>query len=208
VTRVVLATRNQGKVRELQAMLAGRDLEIVGLDLFPEIGEIEETGATFEENARIKATAVSRATGLTALADDSGLCVDALDGAPGVRSARYAGENATDQANNEKLLLALDKVPDGGRGCRFVCCIVAHAPDGNELVFSGEWPGEVAHAPDGENGFGYDPLFFDPELATTAARMTAAQKNARSHRGKAVAGLVKSLPGFVAAHPGGEPDRG
>ncbi|MBI4805725.1 MAG: XTP/dITP diphosphatase [Desulfovibrio sp.] len=197
MTRVVLATRNLGKVRELQAMLEGKDVEVVGLDQFPQIGEIEETGTTFEENARIKAKAVSEATGLIALADDSGLAVDALDGAPGVLSARYSGDNATDASNNEKLLEQMKDVPADKRGCKFISCIVAHAPDGYELVFHGVWFGRLANEPKGENGFGYDPLFLDPELKLTAAEMSPEQKNERSHRGRAMRELTKYLPGFL-----------
>jgi XTP/dITP diphosphohydrolase len=197
MSKVVLATRNQGKVRELQAMLAGQGIEVLGLDCFPEIGEIEETGDTFEENARIKARAVSAATGLVALADDSGLAVDALGGEPGVRSARYSGQDATDASNNAKLLAAMAAVPDAARGCRFVSAVVAHAPGGDELLYRGEWPGTVGRAPKGEGGFGYDPLFFDPELGLTASEMTPGQKNGRSHRGRAMRELLKHLPAFV-----------
>jgi XTP/dITP diphosphohydrolase len=198
VTQVVLATRNQGKVRELQAMLEGQDIEVLGLDRFPQIGEIEETGETFEDNARLKAKAVSEATGLLALADDSGLAVDALNGEPGVRSARYSGENATDASNNEKILEAMKDVEGDKRACKFISCIVAHAPDGHELVFHGVWFGRLGREPKGENGFGYDPLFFDPELKLTAAEMSPEQKNARSHRGRAMSELIKYFPGFVA----------
>jgi XTP/dITP diphosphohydrolase len=197
VTKVVLATRNQGKVRELQAMLAGLDVEVLGLDAFPHIGEIEETGETFEENARIKAKAVSEATGLVAVADDSGLAVDALDGAPGVRSARYSGEDATDEKNNAKLLEAMKDVPDGKRGCKFISCVAAFAPGGMELVFQGVWFGRLEREPKGTGGFGYDPLFFDPELSLTAAEMAPEQKNERSHRGRAVREMIKYFPSFL-----------
>ena len=194
--KVVLATRNQGKIRELSALLAPLGVTVVGLADFPDIGEIPETGDTFLENARIKARAVCRATGLVSLADDSGLCVDALSGAPGVYSARYAGENATDAANNAKLLAALAHVPDPARTCRFVSVVVAASPDGRELAAEGAWEGRVAASPSGEGGFGYDPLFFDPTAGQTAAELTPAAKNARSHRGKALAGLVAAWPGF------------
>lgn len=197
MTKVVLATRNQGKVRELQAMLAGLDVEVLGLDAFPHIGEIEETGETFEDNARIKAKAVSDATGLVAVADDSGLSVDALDGAPGVRSARYSGESATDETNNAKLLEAMKDVPDGKRGCKFVSCVAAYAPGGMELVFQGVWFGRLEREPKGTGGFGYDPLFFDPELSLTAAEMTPEQKNERSHRGRAVREMIKCFPSYL-----------
>jgi len=199
VKRIVLATRNQGKVRELQAMLSGLGVEVLGLDRFPDIGEIPETGDTFEENARIKARAVSAATGLVSLADDSGLAVDALGGEPGVRSARYSGEGATDASNNAKLLAALAQVADASRGCRFVSAVVASAPDGRELLFRGEWPGLVTRTAKGEGGFGYDPLFLDQELGLTAAEMTAGQKNARSHRGRAMRAMLEHLPGFLVS---------
>jgi XTP/dITP diphosphohydrolase len=187
---VVLATRNAGKIKELNALLAGLGVTVVGLGDFPHIGEIPETGTTFLENARIKAWAVAKATGLVSLADDSGLCVDALSGAPGVYSARYAGENASDAANNEKLLAVLAHVPEADRTCRFVSVVVAADPDGRELTAEGSWEGRVAFAPSGEGGFGYDPLFFDAQAQKTAAQLTPAEKNARSHRGKALAKLV------------------
>ena len=197
MTRIVLATRNLGKVRELQAMLAGHGIEVVGLDQFPQIGDIEETGETFEENARLKARAVSQATGLMALADDSGLSVDALNGEPGVRSARYSGEGATDASNNKKLLAAMKDVSADKRGCMFISAVVAHAPDGHELVFQGVWSGRVATEPKGEGGFGYDPLFYDSELKLTAAQMSPEQKNERSHRGRAMRELMKYFPAFA-----------
>lgn len=187
---VVLATRNAGKIKELNALLANLGVTVIGLADFPAIGEIPETGETFLENARIKARAVCQATGLISLADDSGLCVDALSGAPGVRSARFAGEDATDAANNAKLLAAMAHVPEADRTCRFVSVVVATAPDGRELTAEGVWEGRVTTTPAGAGGFGYDPLFFDPTAGKTAAELTAAEKNARSHRGKALAALL------------------
>lgn len=139
-----------------------------------------------------------RATGLVSLADDSGLCVDALHGAPGVRSARYAGEHALDAANNAKLLAALAGVPRPARTGRFVSVVVAVAPDGREITAEGVWEGVVAETPAGTEGFGYDPLFLDPELGRTAATLTATEKNARSHRGKALAALLAQWPAFAA----------
>jgi XTP/dITP diphosphohydrolase len=195
-TRLVLATRNQGKITELRALLSGLGVTVLGLGEFSEIGEIEETGTTFLENARLKARAVCRATGHISLADDSGLCVDALDGAPGVYSARYAGHGATDAANNAKLLAAMAEVPEDRRGCRFVCVMVAAAPDGRELTAEGVWAGRLAVQPLGQAGFGYDPLFFDPELGRTAAELSSREKNARSHRSKALASLVAGWPDF------------
>jgi XTP/dITP diphosphohydrolase len=194
---IVLATRNKGKIAELSEMLAGFGLTVLGLSAFPEIGEIEETGATFAENARIKAQAVCAATGLVAVADDSGLCVDALSGAPGVYSARYAGEKATDADNNAKLLAALADVPEEERAARFVCAICAAAPDGRLLEASGAWEGRIAFELSGENGFGYDPLFYDEMAGTTSANLTSAQKNARSHRGKALAALKSAWGEFA-----------
>ncbi|MGE4504399.1 MAG: XTP/dITP diphosphatase [Desulfovibrionaceae bacterium] len=189
MTAVVLATRNKGKIREISALLQDWGIEVRGLDQYPEIGEIPETGETFEENARIKAEAVSRATGLVALADDSGLAVDALSGAPGVYSARYAGEEATDVENNAKLLDALADVPDEGRGARFVCVMVAMAPDGTSIEARGEWPGVIARQTRGPGGFGYDPLFLVPGTGKTSAELAPEDKNSRSHRGKALAAL-------------------
>lgn len=192
---VVLATRNAGKIAELAALLAPSGLTVLGLADFPEVGEIPETGLTFLDNARLKAEAVCRATGRVAVADDSGLCVDALSGAPGVFSARYAGEGAADADNNAKLLSALAGVPEARRAARFVCAMVARTPDGREARSEGTWEGRVAQAPDGEGGFGYDPVFFDPELSLTAARLTREAKNARGHRGQA---LLRLLPALTA----------
>lgn len=195
---IVLATGNAGKIRELSAMLKELQpgIAVLGLKDFPEIGDIPETGETFEDNARIKALAVARATGLVAVADDSGLAVDALNGAPGVYSARYSGEDATDEKNVAKLLDALKDVSDPWRGCHFACVMLAATPGGQELVGRGEWPGRVAHAPAGDKGFGYDPVFFDEELGLTASQMDASVKNARSHRGLALRDLLGGWPEF------------
>jgi len=171
---------------------------VLGLGDFPEIGEIEETGTTFAENSLLKARTVAQATGLVALADDSGLEADALDGAPGVYSARYSGEGATDEKNNLKLLDVLKDVPDAARGCRFVSVVAAVAPNGAELLAEGRWEGRVLHAPRGSGGFGYDPLFLDLELGRSAAELTPAEKNARSHRGRALRALLADWPDFWA----------
>ncbi|MBU1041077.1 MAG: XTP/dITP diphosphatase [Proteobacteria bacterium] len=195
---VVLATRNKGKIAELEALLAGYGLHVLGLGAFPDLGEIEETGTTFAENARLKARTVAQATGLVALADDSGLAVDALSGAPGVYSARYSGENATDATNNTKLLDALKDVPEPQRGCRFVSVVAAIAPNGAEIMAEGRWEGRVLTSPRGQGGFGYDPLFLDPELGRAAAELTPAEKNARSHRGQALRALLQDWPAFWA----------
>jgi XTP/dITP diphosphohydrolase len=196
--RIVLATRNKGKIRELQALLQAHGLEVVGLDAYPELPEIEETGATFAENAALKARTVALATGRVALADDSGLVVDALDGAPGVYSARYSGEGATDEKNNKKLLAALRDVPAERRSCRFVSVIAAHAPGGAEILAEGRWEGRVLESPRGTGGFGYDPLFFDMELGRSAAELSGEEKNARSHRGRALRSLIALWPDFWA----------
>ncbi len=195
---IVLATGNAGKIRELSAMLAEHvpGIRVLGLADFPEIGDIAETGTTFEENARIKAVAVAAATGLVAVADDSGLSVDALGGAPGVYSARYSGADATDEKNVVKLLGALADVPDAQRGCHFACVMLAVTPGGQELLGRGAWQGRVAHAPAGSGGFGYDPVFFDEELGLTAAEMDAQVKNSRSHRGLAVRDMLHGWPEF------------
>ncbi|QLA15078.1 XTP/dITP diphosphatase [Desulfolutivibrio sulfoxidireducens] len=190
---IVLATRNTGKIAELSAMLAGTGITVMGLCDFPHIGDIPETGATFAENARIKALAVAQATGLTAVADDSGLCVDALAGAPGVLSARYSGLHATDAENNVKLLAALKDVPPEKRTARFACAMAAATPDGRLIETQGFWEGAIAVILQGHGGFGYDPLFLDPETGRTAAQLTPEEKNARSHRGRALAQMVPLL---------------
>ncbi len=198
VEKIVLATRNKGKIAEFSALLAGLDIEVLGLDAFDGIGDIEETGDSFEENALIKARAVAAAPGLTAVADDSGISVDHLGGAPGVFSARYAGEHGDSGANNAKLLAELAGVPDGERGAAFVCVMAAVRPDGREMLVRGEWRGRIGHRAEGRTGFGYDPIFFDPEAGKTAAQMEPAEKNSRSHRGKAVAMLLEKWRDFAA----------
>lgn len=195
---VVLATRNRGKIAELSGLLAGFGLSVRGLSDFPQLSEVEETGESFLENALLKARSVCEALGLAAVADDSGLEVDALDGRPGVRSARYSGENATDEANNQKLLAELAGVPEDRRGGRFVCVMAAVRPGGRSITARGAWEGRIALAPRGTNGFGYDPVFLDPTLGRTAAELTREEKNARSHRGKALRALLAQWPGFWA----------
>ena len=192
--KVVLATGNPGKVRELADLLAAFGLDIVAqTDLGVE--SAEETGLTFIENAILKARHAAQVTGLPAIADDSGLAVDALGGAPGIYSARYAGEDATDQQNLEKLLAALEKVPDGERQAQFHCVLVylRHAEDPTPLVFHGSWAGEITRAATGEGGFGYDPIFYLPELGKTAAELSKDEKRAVSHRGKALALLLDAM---------------
>jgi XTP/dITP diphosphohydrolase len=191
----VLATSNRGKVAELVALLAEARLPMritpqsaLGVDAPP------ETGVTFVENALLKARHASRATGRPAIADDSGLVVAALGGAPGVYSARFAGAEANDAANIAKLLAAL-AAQDGDRRAHFHCVLVAleHAEDPAPLVASGSWAGEIARVPRGARGFGYDPVFFDPSLGVTAAELDSAAKNRVSHRGAALRTLVELL---------------
>ena len=195
--RIVLATRNGHKVRELQTILADLteelNLEIVGLGEFPDVAEVVETGVTFAENATLKAVAATRATGLPALADDSGLAVDVLGGAPGVFSARWAGTRGQDRANLELLLGQLYDVPDEHRGAAFVCAAVLALPDGTVLVREGRMPGSVAREPRGDNGFGYDPILVVEGDSRTSAELTFEEKNAISHRGKAFRTLAADL---------------
>ena len=196
--KIVLASKNKGKIAEIADMLHELQpgLEVLGLSDFPEIGSLPETGQSFAENALQKATAVARATGLVALADDSGLEVDALQGAPGVYSARYSGKGATDESNNEKLLKEMAEVPDSSRQARFVCVLIAYAPSGVIARADGRWEGFVAKSPRGKAGFGYDPLFIDKQTGLTAAELEPEQKNKRSHRGKALEALLKTWPDF------------
>lgn len=194
-TRWVLATSNRGKVAELSALLADAGVAIA-IAAQSELGvdAPAETGTTFIENALLKARHAARATGLPAIADDSGLIVDALGGAPGVRSARFAGDDADDAANTAKLL-GLLAAAEGARTARFYCALVAleHPDDAAPLIATGSWEGEIALAPRGTNGFGYDPVFFDATLQRTAAELDAAQKNQVSHRGMALRALVELL---------------
>ncbi len=197
---VVLATRNSGKVSELEEILAAvrPDLEVKGLDSYPELGEIPETGSTFEENTMIKARAVARHTGHIAVADDSGLVVPALNHEPGVYSARYAGEKATDRENNQKLLQRMANLTGDSRQARFLCVLCACTPLEETLVVHREWPGIILEEPRGQGGFGYDPLFFDPEAGLSAAEMDAGQKNSRSHRGRALQSLMHKWEEFMS----------
>ncbi|HEX7964339.1 MAG TPA: RdgB/HAM1 family non-canonical purine NTP pyrophosphatase [Gammaproteobacteria bacterium] len=189
--RVVLATSNAGKAKELNAMLSGLDMEIVPQSALG-VPEAEETGLTFIENAILKARNAAARTQLPAIADDSGLEVDALAGAPGIYSARYAGAGAGDQANLEKLLHAMQDVPDFGRAARFRCVIVylKHAADPAPLVTEGVWEGSILRAPKGTNGFGYDPVFWVPEKGCSSAELPPEVKNQLSHRGQALARLA------------------
>jgi XTP/dITP diphosphohydrolase len=192
--RIVLATSNPGKVKEINRLLNNSELEVVPQS---EVGvaDIEETGLTFVENAILKARNAAACSGLPAIADDSGLEVDALEGAPGIYSARYAGANASDQDNLQQLLRDLATVPDGQRSARFQCLMVylRHARDPVPLIFQGTWEGSILPAPRGENGFGYDPVFYVPEERCSSAELAAEVKNNLSHRGQALRQLVAAL---------------
>ncbi|HTZ39464.1 MAG TPA: XTP/dITP diphosphatase [Syntrophales bacterium] len=193
IRRIVLATRNEGKVRELREMLRDLDVEVLSLQAFPGVPEVEEDGRTFHENALKKAKEVSRYTSEVVLADDSGLEVDILNGEPGIQSARYSGPAATDETNNLKLLGKLQGVPKEKRDARFRCVLVLHRPDGKSESFEGTWRGEITFEPRGIMGFGYDPLFLDPAQGLTAAELPPDIKNRISHRGQAFAKLKEWL---------------
>lgn len=207
---ICAASNNAGKLKELRRILERGGHTVKGLRELGIALDPDETGTTFAENARIKAEAFCRASGLPTVADDSGLCVDALDGAPGVYSARYAGVHGDDAANNAKLLLALRDVPAGDRGARFVSALCLLLPDGRRLEVTGECPGSIAFAGTGTNGFGYDPLFVPDRVGlpgsgtaeNTARRSYAeladAEKDAISHRGRAMQRLEQALPAFLA----------
>ena len=192
--KVVLASNNKGKLRELGELLADHHIEIVPQGEF-DIPDAVEDGLSFVENAIIKARHAAALSGLPAIADDSGLEVDALKGEPGIYSARYAGEDGDDAANNRKLLEALADVPDEQRTARFQCVMVfmRHAMDPTPLVCQGGWEGRILQAPVGDNGFGYDPLFWAPGENASAAQLPAEVKNAQSHRGKALRCLLEQL---------------
>ena len=191
-SELVLASNNKGKLAELQAML-GDSITVRPQSDFTDI-EAEETGLTFVENALIKARHAARVSGLPALADDSGLAVDALGGAPGIYSARYAGGGG-DAANNAKLLEALKDVPDTERGAQFICALalLRHADDPIPVICEGAWQGRILHAPSGEHGFGYDPLFWVPERDCSSAELSPQEKNQLSHRARAMALLKARL---------------
>jgi XTP/dITP diphosphohydrolase len=191
--KVLLATRNPGKLAELRRMLADGPVEVVGLADVPEFPEAPETGATFAENALAKARDAANATGLPSVADDSGLAVEALNGMPGVLSARWSGRHGDDVANLELLLGQVADVPDERRGAAFVCAAALVVPDGPETVVHGEWPGRIVRAPRGTNGFGYDPIFVPDGEERTSAELSAQEKDAVSHRGRAMRALLPHL---------------
>jgi XTP/dITP diphosphohydrolase len=197
--KIVLASANPGKQREFAALLAAHGIELL-LQSALGIDSIEESGNTFVENALLKARHAALRSALPALADDSGLEVDALDGAPGVRSARFAGERASDADNNALLLSRLAGVPAALRGARYRCvlALVRNASDAAPLLAEGAWEGRIAQAPAGSGGFGYDPLFLPADRPGTAAQLAPEAKNAISHRGRALQALLKALPDVLA----------
>jgi len=189
--KLVLATRNQGKITEFRRILDGLApgaIELIGVDQFPDLVDVEETGSTFEENSLLKARYTSQATGLPAIADDSGLCVDALNGDPGIFSARWAGEHGNDQANLEKVLDQLKDVPDSKRTAHFMCVASLVLPDGH-----------ILHTPVGENGFGYDPIFQPAGMSISSAQMSAKEKDELSHRGKSLRSLAPHVIHLLAS---------
>ena len=192
--QIILASSNQGKLREISQLLAGLDLHVQ-----PQtdhgVPDIEETGLTFVENAILKARNAALHTGLAAIADDSGIEVDALNGAPGIYSARYAGEDASDQANLEKFLTELGDLPEEKRTARFQCLMVymRHASDPTPIICQGTWEGRILFKPQGENGFGYDPVFYVPTHDCSSAELTADIKNSLSHRGQALRKLLAAF---------------
>ncbi len=197
--RLVLATANQHKLAELTRILAdGRvDVALAGLAEFPGAPDVAETGATFAENALLKARAIAQFTGLPAVADDSGLCADALNGMPGVLSARWSGRHGDDAANLRLLLAQLADVPDERRGAQFVCAAALVLPGGREHVSEGVVRGRLIREPRGQNGFGYDPIFVPESAAITTAEMDPADKDRISHRGKALRGLAPVIAAFL-----------
>jgi XTP/dITP diphosphohydrolase len=197
--RLLVASANRGKVAEYGALLEGLDCVLLSLADAGVSGDVEESGSTYEENARIKASTCAVRTGLVTLADDSGLEVDALGGEPGIYSARYAGEGATDAERVAHLLHKLEGVPWARRTARFVCVIGIGTPDGDVTFCRGECAGFIVQQPRGEKGFGYDPAFFLPELGCTMAELPADVKNRVSHRGRAAAEARKLLREFIDA---------
>ena len=209
--KFVLASHNPGKIKEMSAILAQFGVEVVSPGDLGITVEVEETGTTFAENALIKAETICKASGLPTIADDSGLCVEALNGAPGVYSARYCGRHGDDEANNDKLLDAMQAVPAGQRGAKFVSAVCFILPDGRHLTCMGECPGSIAFTRlCGDYGFGYDPLFIPADCGVgktdkrpntenrSYAQLTPDEKDAISHRGNALAALEKQLPDFLA----------
>lgn len=200
MVELVIATRNQGKIAEVQRLLNEHapNIKLRSVGEF-DLPDVEETGESFEENALLKAMTIARATGLPALADDSGIAIDALGGAPGVYSARWSGTHGDDAANNKKVLTELSQVPASERGAQFVCVIALALPDGRNLTVRGEVKGSVRTEPAGEFGFGYDPIFQPDGYSITTAQMSPVEKDAISHRGKALREIAPKIQPFIGA---------
>jgi len=191
--KLVIATRNAGKIAEFRRILDAISqgaVELVGLDEFKNLVDVEETGATFEENALLKARYTAKMTGLPSISDDSGLCIDALGGAPGIFSARWAGAHGNDKANLEKVLEDLENVPDEERGAHFICATALVMPDGREVVKEERFEGNILRSPIGDQGFGYDPIFSPLGMEISSAQMSAEEKDAVSHRGKSLRAIA------------------
>jgi XTP/dITP diphosphohydrolase len=192
--QIVLASSNPGKLREINEMLADSNIEVIPQSEF-NVSDVEETAHSFVENALLKARHASVQSGLPAIADDSGIAIDALQGRPGIYSARYAGEGASDEENLWKLIKEVETLPENDRAARFVCLMVylRHTDDPMPVITQGEWQGIAITEPKGENGFGYDPMFYLPEYQCTSAELTSDTKNKLSHRGQALRALVEKL---------------
>jgi XTP/dITP diphosphohydrolase len=191
--QLLLATRNKGKIEEFRRILeavAPGEIELIGLDVFPDLHDVVEDGSTFQENALKKAREMSIASGIPAIADDSGLCVDFLNGDPGIFSARWAGAHGDDQANLEKVLLQLEGVPESQRGAHFTCVAALYLPDGRSHWEEAQFHGTILLAPVGEHGFGYDPIFQPAGFAISSAQMSAEEKDSISHRGKSLRAIA------------------
>jgi len=191
--KLLLATRNQGKIEEFRRILdavAPGEIELVGLDQFPDLHDVVEDGSTFEENALKKAREMSLATGIPAIADDSGLCVDALGGDPGIYSARWAGSHGDDAANTAKVLEQLRDTPDADRSAHFTCVAALYLPDGRSHCEESHFDGWILHQPIGEQGFGYDPIFRPEGYGVSSAQLSASEKDAISHRGKSLRAIA------------------
>lgn len=199
-SKIIAATRNRGKLEEIAQLLAGLPYEVISMTEAGVTGDIAENGDTFEENALIKAREVRRMTGEAVMADDSGLEVDHLGGAPGIHSARYAGEKATDEDRIRKLLTELSGVPADRRTARFICAIALILPDGREIVVKGTCEGFITTEPAGKGGFGYDPVFYVPEFGMTFAQMDEELKNSISHRGNALRKILDILSEEAEKH--------
>lgn len=194
--KLIIATRNVGKILEFRRILDAISegaVELVGIDQFPELNDVEETGATFEENALLKARYTAKMTGLPSISDDSGLCVDALGGRPGILSARWAGEHGNDMENVRKVLADLINVPDEKRGAYFICVCALVMPDGREAVAEGFFHGRILRKAIGENGFGYDPIFSPHGASFSSAQLSAEEKDAVSHRGKSLRAIAPQV---------------